>query len=115
MSKLILEGRSGNYLDGRKKTSRGDCMCKDPGVKEYGQMEKLQMVQKAESRNMTCAVTADGRCQVSCIPQISTSPPPGEDCHQDSGAKKGVDGICTHQESSSGPGVPVKQMFHELS
>lgn len=90
-------------------------MCKDPGVKEYGQMEKLQMVQKAESRNMTCAVTADGRCQVSCIPQISISPPPGEDCRQDSGAKKGVDGICTHQESSSGPGVPVKQMFHELS
>ncbi|XP_064336352.1 mucin-16 [Camelus dromedarius] len=31
------------------------------------------------------------------------------------GAKTGVDILCTYQQPSSGPGLPAKQVFHELS
>lgn len=97
--------------EGERLLDRSHCKCKGPGVESMAKWGNCERFNKAETWGVRCAVTAGG--EVPCglhPPKVNIFPRPVKN-----GAKTRMNFLCTYRQPPSGPGLPAKQMFQELS
>lgn len=75
-------------------------------------MRNYKRFEKAETQDLECVVTTGREVPRELHPpKVNLFFPRSVK----NGAKTGVDFLCTYRQPSSGPGLPAKQLFHELS